>query len=381
MPSRTRREPAPVAHLGADPGEVVAREHPSGEREDHRLLDVDVLSVERFQRLEKPVQLRRLIDRERAVAKPRGQEAVDSGVHRIGTIVLGVQTVERGERIGAPRRSGPHSGKQRFLFIRRVPGRGLCEIRLRLTDGLGMLRVERLSPPLARHAEQNAKERFDAAVAVREQPERFVKAVIGSASEYVQRCAHAEYYRLMAPDDSEHAPAPLTPPLKRHAALQPLSREHMNGLIQARNLQRAAELDRPHRVAAVAAFVHAWRSEIREHFDDEERLLLPLVGAAALRGRLLDEHGTLRRLAERCVLDPEAAASNADLLREIGLRLHDHIRWEEREFFEIVQRDHPEALAALEFEAGNIEQKRPGARARHRLFGEDNSGGLQKGAS
>ncbi|KAA0212474.1 MAG: hypothetical protein DYG94_14650, partial [Leptolyngbya sp. PLA3] len=30
------------------------------------------------------------------------------------------------------------------------------------------------------------------------------------------------------------------PPLLRHAALQPLSREHMSGLIQARNLRRAA---------------------------------------------------------------------------------------------------------------------------------------------
>jgi quercetin dioxygenase-like cupin family protein len=44
--------------------------------------------------------------------------------------------------------------------------------------------------------------------------------------------------------------------------------------------------------------------------------------------------------------------------------LHDHIRWEEREFFEAVQRDAPEALTGLAQEAGQIEARRPGSRAR-----------------
>ncbi|CAG0973191.1 hypothetical protein PHYC_01360 [Phycisphaerales bacterium] len=167
--------------------------------------------------------------------------------------------------------------------------------------------------------------------------------------------------------DSSEEPLPPTPPLKRHATLQPLSREHMGGLIQARSLRQAADRERAKRLLAIASFLDAWRSEIRAHFDDEERLLLPLVNSPALRERLLEEHGTLRRLAEECERDPEAVASDAELMRRIGALLHDHIRWEEREFFEAVQRDHPEALAGLASEAAFIEEQRPGSRARHRL--------------
>ncbi|MCC6661399.1 MAG: hemerythrin domain-containing protein [Phycisphaerales bacterium] len=153
-----------------------------------------------------------------------------------------------------------------------------------------------------------------------------------------------------------------TPPLKRHAALVPLSREHMNGLIQARNLQRAAGQDGAAR--AVAAFVDAWNAEIREHFDDEERLLLPLTGSPALRRRLLGEHDVLRGLAARCEADPAAIAGDPATMRRLGTLLNDHIRWEEREFFEVVQREHPGALDAMEHEAAIIERRRPGARAR-----------------
>jgi hemerythrin-like domain-containing protein len=138
----------------------------------------------------------------------------------------------------------------------------------------------------------------------------------------------------------------------------------MSGLIQARALRQAADLDRADRLSAVGAFLEAWRAEIREHFDDEERLLLPLVRSRVLRDRLLDEHAFLRRLAAQGEQDRAAAAADADLVRRIGDRLHDHIRWEERELFEAVQRDHPEALAALVPEAAFIEERRAGSRPR-----------------
>ncbi|KAA0217050.1 MAG: hemerythrin domain-containing protein, partial [Leptolyngbya sp. PLA3] len=156
------------------------------------------------------------------------------------------------------------------------------------------------------------------------------------------------------------------PPLLRHAALQPLSREHMSGLIQARNLRRAAGGGHAERRGAVEDFVRVWRIEIREHFDDEERLLLPLTRSPDLRRRLLDEHGRIRQMAARCEADPAAVADDAELMARLGTLLHDHIRWEEREYFEAVQRDHPEALAAMLHEAGHIESKRPGSRARNR---------------
>lgn len=211
-------------------------------------------------------------------------------------------------------------------------------------------------------------------MAISQKADRFVKAMIGRATEDIQRGAHAEYYHSMAHDGSEQ-PTPQTPPLKRHAALQPLSREHMAGLIQARNLRRAADIDEAGRTRAITEFVHAWRTEIRPHFDDEERLLLPLVRSPTLRGRLLDEHAALRRLAEQCERNPGAVARDPELVRHLGNRLHDHIRWEERDFFEAVQRDQPEALAALAPQAALIEAQRPGSRARHTLAGDDHDAG------
>ncbi|MCL4221925.1 MAG: hemerythrin domain-containing protein [Phycisphaerales bacterium] len=164
------------------------------------------------------------------------------------------------------------------------------------------------------------------------------------------------------------------PPLKRHPTLQPLSREHMSGLIQARNLQRAAGGDAHQRRVAVEAFTRVWHKEIRSHFDDEERLLLPLTDCPELRSRLLAEHGALRELAEQCAREPEASASDETMLRRLGGLLHDHIRWEERVYFESIQRDHPEELARLLHEADRIERLRPGARPRHTLGSSTGSG-------
>ncbi|MCC6951544.1 MAG: hemerythrin domain-containing protein [Phycisphaerales bacterium] len=169
-----------------------------------------------------------------------------------------------------------------------------------------------------------------------------------------------------------------TPPLHRHAALVPLSREHMSGLVQARNLRRASPLDAASRRRAIEDFTRVWDTEIRAHFDDEERLLLPLTRDPALRRRLLDEHGAIRAMAEAC---RASAADGADpaMMDRLGALLHDHIRWEEREYFEAVQREHPGALAELEHEAAGIEQRRPGSRARKMLTWLD--GPDDKGAS
>ena len=166
------------------------------------------------------------------------------------------------------------------------------------------------------------------------------------------------------------SPAPHTPPLKRHAALQPLSREHMGALIRARDLQRAADADSADRTRAIAAFLDSWRTEIRDHFDDEERLLLPLEGSPHLRSlgqRLVREHRAIRDLAARCEREAMAVAAEADTVRRLGTLLHDHVRWEEREYFETVQHEHPGALEAMEHEAAGIERRRPHSRVRTTL--------------
>lgn len=150
----------------------------------------------------------------------------------------------------------------------------------------------------------------------------------------------------------------------------------MSGLVQARHLLHAAGRGAPseteliavpaleERQRVVAEFVNVWRSELREHFDDEERLLLPLTNSAELRARLKSEHAALRDMARRCEQEPDRCAADLEFLGTTGQRLHDHIRWEERELFEVIQRTHPNELAGLAGEAAAIEERRPGARAR-----------------
>lgn len=162
------------------------------------------------------------------------------------------------------------------------------------------------------------------------------------------------------PDDWE----PAAPPLKRHATIQPLSREHMGALILARNLLRDAEGDLTVRHAATAAFVKAWQDELHDHFADEERLLLPLTNSAHLRDHLLAEHEQLNNLGAAAAANPATFAAQPLLLRHIGTILYAHVRWEERVFFETVQHDHPEKLAALLGEAEKIHTARPGSRPR-----------------
>lgn len=149
------------------------------------------------------------------------------------------------------------------------------------------------------------------------------------------------------------------PPIARHDALAPFSRDHYSGLVKARHLIKAADADAVARRKAVAEFIDGWEHEIAEHFDDEERLLLDLLDDDD-RQRLIDEHRALREFAQeartlRTQVDPDPQT-----VRKIGQALDDHIRWEERELFQRLQdRLTEEQLQALHDHTGPIEQSRP----------------------
>jgi len=139
----------------------------------------------------------------------------------------------------------------------------------------------------------------------------------------------------------------------------------MGGLVVARALENARTSEELS--AAVAAFASAWHAEIAGHFDDEERLLLPLLTGNPLGGRLVAEHTTLRAHAARCLNHPSAVANEPGTPATIGRLLREHIRWEERDLFESIQREHPGALQELMGESSLIEQARPASQARLRL--------------
>jgi hemerythrin-like domain-containing protein len=140
--------------------------------------------------------------------------------------------------------------------------------------------------------------------------------------------------------------------VKRSDALAPLSRDHQHGLHVALLLKRATA-----ETAASArdAFLQFWSSEGHAHFRAEEDLLLPVwarYGAPDHEAvlKVLVDHVELRRMAAD--LDAEPPES-LDELHALGVRLNDHIRFEERVFFPLVEETLPDdaldgLLAAFE---------------------------------
>ncbi|MGP1346107.1 MAG: hemerythrin domain-containing protein [Phycisphaerales bacterium] len=152
------------------------------------------------------------------------------------------------------------------------------------------------------------------------------------------------------------------PPIKRHAALVPLSRDHYAGLVHAHRMMKAAGGDRVARHKVLAEFLDEWDRTISEHFDDEERLLGDLASEDDRR-RLLEEHRALRDQVHRARQWRKSVDPDAEALAGLGGQLEAHIRWEERELFNRVQASSDAAaLEALQRETADIESRR----GRHR---------------
>ena len=108
--------------------------------------------------------------------------------------------------------------------------------------------------------------------------------------------------------------------MRRHRALQPLSRDHHNVLVHARRLRGLdARFDA---ATARQRFLSYW-GVLALHLDEEERVLALRIADPALRQRLLDEHADLRRRAGGL------AGATAEEQVELGRRLREHVRFEE----------------------------------------------------
>ena len=125
--------------------------------------------------------------------------------------------------------------------------------------------------------------------------------------------------------------------MKRAQALQPLSREHLKSLLAAKRLRNATDA-----AGAGQDFLDFWEGEGKHHFRIEEEVLLPgwalhcPVERVAV-ARMLEEHLAIRRATLRVA----AKAASLKGLHDLGRLLDDHVRFEERELFPMVE----EALA------------------------------------
>src|SRR5690348_1073538 len=119
--------------------------------------------------------------------------------------------------------------------------------------------------------------------------------------------------------------------MKRHQQLQPLSRQHHNGLLAAlllkKGMAKAADAN-----VMTAFIIDFWNNDLKEHFENEEQFLIPALPDTFdknLNAQLLQEHAQLRAYIEALKIDP------ADIftIENFTALLEKHIRFEERIYF------------------------------------------------
>ena len=131
-------------------------------------------------------------------------------------------------------------------------------------------------------------------------------------------------------------------PLKRHKALQPLSREHHHGLLLSWKIRAGFSKNiEPERIKTYADWF--FKTHLIPHFEMEEQFVFPVLESNnELVKKALADHTLLKRLFED--EDIEIA------LNKIEKALDEHIRFEERVLFPEIQK------AATELQLMEVEK-------------------------
>lgn len=120
------------------------------------------------------------------------------------------------------------------------------------------------------------------------------------------------------------------PPLKRHLALQPWSRDHHEALMLGWKIRRGVE--RQVAVERIQEYAHwFYQQQLVPHFRLEEEHVFPLLGADhPLVQQALVQHQQLHQLFT-------ATHSSYAHWMETQQLLEAHVRMEERQLFETIQ--------------------------------------------
>ena len=124
----------------------------------------------------------------------------------------------------------------------------------------------------------------------------------------------------------------------RDASLIPLSHQHHNGLALCVMTRRSLAADGTSVNVAMLArrATDRYELELVNHFEIEEQVLFPACGPMPLIAQLLAEHRMIEGLIAQLRTTPTGA-----LLEQFCALLSGHIRREESELFEQIQRALP----------------------------------------
>ncbi|HLH66056.1 MAG TPA: hemerythrin domain-containing protein [Solirubrobacteraceae bacterium] len=131
--------------------------------------------------------------------------------------------------------------------------------------------------------------------------------------------------------------------MRRSAALAPLSRDHHRALAVAAGLVRCT----PATARSCAELFTRFLDEHEQrHFALEEKLLLPELTVAdrELALRVLEDHRALSDAAR--ALREGSLEPTPELVRSLGTRLREHVRFEERSLFPRLESSLPAARLA-----------------------------------
>jgi hemerythrin-like domain-containing protein len=123
----------------------------------------------------------------------------------------------------------------------------------------------------------------------------------------------------------------------RDTSLIPLSYQHNNCLELCALTDRSLKEDRDsENVARLAKrVIERYRVELTNHFSIEEQLLFALC-ASELTAQLTEEHRDIERFVEQLRSEP-----SAEVLEQFAELLSRHIRCEEDEFYDQIQKTLP----------------------------------------
>lgn len=119
-------------------------------------------------------------------------------------------------------------------------------------------------------------------------------------------------------------------PIRRHALLQPLSRDHHHALLLVWKIRTGLRKNRE--ISRINKYIRwFYTNYLCQHFTTEENLLYPILGNDHPLIKLaLDEHRQIRRLIESNGEETEKLDLLANLIEQ-------HVRFEERTLFNEIQ--------------------------------------------
>lgn len=117
-------------------------------------------------------------------------------------------------------------------------------------------------------------------------------------------------------------------PIKRNENLVVFSHEHHHGLVFCTRLKKAGKTDEKTICSFVKDF---WENDLSDHFEREERILLPLLWDNEITKQFLAEHDQIKTRIQRILNNKnKTLVDDAITLSKL---INDHIRFEERTMF------------------------------------------------